>query len=79
VAQGESEVDNANQQVISTSQMYASESSPEIGIASVKTNGGAETIKDATRLSPGGDGRCIEGIGGHPRAGLERWKHHSTA
>jgi len=38
----------ANQQVIGTSQMYASESSRESGIASVKTNGGTETIKDAT-------------------------------
>lgn len=38
----------ANSQVIGTSQMYASESSRETGIASVKENGVSETIKDNT-------------------------------
>ena len=38
----------ANQQVIGTSQMYANESSRDSGIASVKTNGATETIKDMT-------------------------------
>lgn len=37
-----------NHQVIGTSQMYASEASREKGIASVKTNGGTETVKDNT-------------------------------
>ena len=36
----------ANHQVIGTSQMYSSESSRENGIASVKTNGASETVKD---------------------------------
>ena len=38
----------ANHQVIGTSQMYSSESSRESGIASVKTNGATETVKDST-------------------------------
>lgn len=38
----------ANGQVIGTSQMYASESSRENGIASVKTNGSSKTVKDNT-------------------------------
>jgi uncharacterized protein YegP (UPF0339 family) len=38
----------ANQQVIGTSQMYASESSRESGIASVKANGTTESVKDGT-------------------------------
>lgn len=38
----------ANQQVIGTSQMYASEAAREAGIESVKTNGGTRTVKDAT-------------------------------
>ena len=37
-----------NHQVIGTSQMYASEQSRKTGIASVKTNGASETIKDNT-------------------------------
>ena len=36
----------ANSQVIGSSQMYASESSREDGIASVKSNGTSKTIKD---------------------------------
>jgi uncharacterized protein YegP (UPF0339 family) len=38
----------ANSQVIGTSQMYASEASREVGIASVKENGSSATIKDNT-------------------------------
>jgi len=38
----------ANQQVIGTSQMYSSESARDSGIASVKTNGATETVKDMT-------------------------------
>jgi len=38
----------ANHQVIGTSQMYASETSRETGIASVKTNGSTNTVKDLT-------------------------------
>ena len=38
----------ANNQVIGSSQMYASESSRDDGIASVKTNGTSKTIKDNT-------------------------------
>jgi hypothetical protein len=37
-----------NGQVIGTSQMYASEASRDNGIASVKTNGVSETVKDNT-------------------------------
>lgn len=37
-----------NGQVIGTSQMYASESSRENGIASVKTNGSSMAVKDNT-------------------------------
>ncbi len=37
-----------NGQVIGTSQMYASESSRENGITSVKTNGLSKTVKDNT-------------------------------
>jgi uncharacterized protein YegP (UPF0339 family) len=37
----------ANSQVIGTSQMYSSESARDSGIASVKTNGSTETVKDA--------------------------------
>lgn len=36
----------ANSQVIGTSQMYASESARDNGIASVKSNGVSETVKD---------------------------------
>jgi uncharacterized protein len=36
----------ANHQVIGTSQMYASTQSRDVGIASVKTNGTTQTIKD---------------------------------
>ncbi|MEZ5561629.1 MAG: YegP family protein [Gammaproteobacteria bacterium] len=36
----------ANGQVIGTSQMYASESARDSGIASVKSNGLSETVKD---------------------------------
>ena len=39
---------SANHQVIGTSQMYASEPSREIGIASVKAKGGTTTLKDNT-------------------------------
>lgn len=35
-----------NHQVIGTSQMYATEQSRDKGIASVKNNGGTETVKD---------------------------------
>ncbi|MBO4147418.1 hypothetical protein DA103_17005 [Enterobacter cloacae] len=35
-----------NHQVIGTSQMYASEQSRDKGIASVKTNGPSQTVKD---------------------------------
>jgi uncharacterized protein len=35
-----------NHQVIGTSQMYASETTRETGIASVKTNGPSTTVKD---------------------------------
>ncbi len=35
-----------NSQVIGTSQMYASESARDSGIASVKSNGVSETVKD---------------------------------
>ena len=38
----------ANHQVIGSSQMYVSEETRAIGIASVKTNGGAEKVKDNT-------------------------------
>ena len=38
----------ANHQVIGTSQMYATESSRDTGIASVKSNGAIGTIKDGT-------------------------------
>lgn len=38
----------ANHQIIGTSQMYASASSRDGGIASVKTNGTTTTIKDNT-------------------------------
>ena len=38
----------ANHQVIGTSQMYASDASREIGIASVKKNGSSQTVKDST-------------------------------
>ncbi|QCT22512.1 DUF1508 domain-containing protein [Jejubacter calystegiae] len=38
----------ANHQVIGTSQMYASPQSRETGIASVKSNGSSEKIKDLT-------------------------------
>ena len=38
----------ANHQVIGTSQMYASEQSMAVGIASVKTNGPTTTVKDLT-------------------------------
>lgn len=37
-----------NHQVIGTSQMYASEQSRDKGIASVKTNGPTQTVKDHT-------------------------------
>lgn len=37
-----------NHQVIGTSQMYATEQSRDKGIASVKNNGGTETVKDKT-------------------------------
>ena len=37
-----------NHQVIGTSQLYASEASRDKGIASVKTNGASETVKDNT-------------------------------
>ncbi|MCP5280232.1 MAG: YegP family protein [Rhodoferax sp.] len=37
-----------NHQVIGTSQMYASASGRDNGIASVKTNGPSETVKDNT-------------------------------
>ncbi|VEB95376.1 Uncharacterized conserved protein [Cedecea lapagei] len=35
-----------NHQVIGTSQMYATEQSRDKGVASVKNNGGTETVKD---------------------------------
>jgi len=38
----------ANQQVIGTSQMYASAASRDAGIASVQANGQTSTIKDGT-------------------------------
>lgn len=38
----------ANSQVIGTSQMYASEAARDNGIASVKTNGVSQTVKDNT-------------------------------
>lgn len=38
----------ANNQVIGTSQLYASEASRETGIASVKENGASRTTKDNT-------------------------------
>jgi len=38
----------ANQQVIGTSQMYASTQGRDVGIASVKTNGTSTTVKDNT-------------------------------
>lgn len=38
----------ANHQIIGTSQMYATAQSRDGGIASVKQNGGSETIKDLT-------------------------------
>lgn len=38
----------ANHQVIGASQLYASESSRETGIASVKNNGTSQTVKDKT-------------------------------
>lgn len=37
-----------NHQVIGTSQMYATDQSRDKGIASVKNNGGTETVKDKT-------------------------------
>lgn len=37
-----------NHQVIGTSQLYATEQSRDKGIASVKTNGSSETVKDNT-------------------------------
>lgn len=37
-----------NHQVIGTSQLYATEQSRDKGIASVKTNGTSETVKDNT-------------------------------
>jgi uncharacterized protein len=37
-----------NHQVIGTSQMYASEQSRDVGIASVKANGATKTVKDNT-------------------------------
>ncbi|BBQ83182.1 MULTISPECIES: YegP family protein [Enterobacteriaceae] len=37
-----------NHQVIGTSQLYATEQSRDKGIASVKTNGASETVKDNT-------------------------------
>ena len=37
-----------NPQVIGTSQLYATEQSRDKGIASVKTNGASETVKDNT-------------------------------
>lgn len=39
----------ANSQVIGTSQMYASETSRDDGIASVKANGTSKTVKDNTQ------------------------------
>ena len=38
----------ANSQIIGTSQMYSAEAGRDNGIASVKTNGSTETIKDLT-------------------------------
>ncbi len=38
----------ANHQIIGTSQMYASETARDAGIASVKANGGTQTVKDLT-------------------------------
>ena len=38
----------ANHQIIGSSQLYANEQSRETGIASVKTNGVTQTIKDKT-------------------------------
>ena len=38
----------ANHQVIGSSQLYATEQSRDKGIASVKTNGSAQTVKDNT-------------------------------
>ena len=38
----------ANHQVIVTSQLYANEQSRDTGIASVKTNGISQTVKDKT-------------------------------
>jgi uncharacterized protein YegP (UPF0339 family) len=38
----------ANHQIIGTSQMYSSEQSRDVGIASVKANGATTTIKDNT-------------------------------
>lgn len=38
----------ANHQIIGSSQLYANEQSRETGIASVKTNGITQTIKDKT-------------------------------
>ncbi len=38
----------ANHQVIGTSQMYASEDTRAIGVASVKNNGTSATVKDMT-------------------------------
>ncbi|MCR6701429.1 MAG: YegP family protein [Dokdonella sp.] len=38
----------ANHQIIGTSQMYASEAARDAGIASVKANGGTQTVKDLT-------------------------------
>ena len=38
----------ANHQIIGSSQLYANEQSRETGIASVKTNGASQTIKDKT-------------------------------
>lgn len=38
----------ANQQVIGTSHMYASEQARDAGIAAVKANGASTTVKDNT-------------------------------
>ncbi|TGB82620.1 DUF1508 domain-containing protein [Escherichia sp. E3659] len=38
----------ANHQIIGSSQMYATAQSREVGIASVKTNGVSQTVKDKT-------------------------------
>ena len=38
----------ANHQIIGSSQMYGSEAARDAGIASVKANGGTQTVKDLT-------------------------------